>query len=106
MGTIIQDSNGELLRPADMSSDAQTGETYLTAEIPPGEEFRDYIYSGGNLVKRTTLNTVANLKIDAENAHNFLNSLSERLEGAEARLWRSEIVAIAHDIVSQLHYGF
>lgn len=58
-----------------------------------------------NYAGNPTADAEADLKTAARDYHEYLESLSARLEGTEAKIWRSAVVGVAHDIIAKLHFG-
>lgn len=118
MPTIIA-SDGQCLAPSDNSTYTTAeiarriaagdtryqGATHSDLDVPVGKNYNDYILSGGAIVAKSTLFTVENLQAAATRYHQFLESLSARLEGQEAKIWLSHVVQKGHDWVAELHYG-
>ena len=82
-----------------------TGATYSALNVPAGENYSDYVISGGSLVKKINLPTLENMKFWFRRYHDYLASLSARLEGEEAKLWSWDFLKKAHDWVAWLHHG-
>lgn len=81
------------------------GARYENVDVPVGEAFDEYQVVGGTLRKLSQVDNIENLRKIVYRLHDFFDSLSDGLEGREARLWKSEIVAKAHNWVRELHYG-
>ena len=82
-----------------------TGATYSALNIPAGENYSDYVISGGSLVKKINLPNLTNMKFWFARYHEYLASLSARLEGEEAKLWSWDFLEKAHNWIAWLHHG-
>ena len=91
-------------RPADVRT-LWANAFYYNVDVPLGGSYSEYILRGGGLIKKANLPTLENMKTWFRRYHDYLASLSARLEGEEAKLWQWDFLKKAHDWIAWLHHG-